>query len=444
MAGSAIVMPKVITNLTLLCLLAAAFTSTWGGIRYLPVGQIGDAFLALTLALIIGLVIFGNLRFRTPAWIWIAPIAVVVCLAIRWMDPIPWSEIIVRYTEPPFEPNNFPKAIFWLIALIAVPVVIIGATALNPRTPRLVMAAFTAGICVSALVSITDLLGISDIAVELGVTNEVAARQSGLTVHSVMLGLTCVLAIPFALYFIFTIRHKWIPALGLLVLFGGVLASGSRGCQAASVLVLLLSFALAPNKRDRSFKFAVAAVAVAAVALVVFAQIFVGDVLDQLFRFGEVTNIASSDQSRSRLAQQAIEDFQKYSIAGLGLKAIVQAHSLPLQLLQSGGLILFVSVVTYWIWCLRDAWVLSRRGHTLARYLFVSIFAWLALGVIENQLTDRLLYYTVGCVAALSAHYLVRGASGTPIPEGLQPDPESAAPAGSADADRKQLLKARR
>jgi hypothetical protein len=442
-AGSAIAMPKVVSHLTLLCLLLAAFTSTWGGIRYLPAGQIGDLFLAVALVLVFGLVIFGNLRFTTPAWMWIAPIAVLLCLAIRWIDPIPWSEIIVRYTEPPYAPNNFPKAILWLVALIAVPLVVIGCSTFNPRTPQLVMASFTAGVTISAAVGLSDLLGFTHIAFSLGVGNDVAARQSGLTVHSVMLGLTCVLAVPFALYFMFRMRHRWIPAISFLLLFGGVLASGSRGCQAAAVAVCLVSLLVAPNKKGGGFKFALVTIVGSGVALLVFAQIFVGDVLDQLFRFGDSSaNTGESDQTRTRLAEQALEDFQNHSVAGLGLKAIVNAHSLPLQLLQSGGLILFFSVVTYWICVLVTAWRLSTRGHSLARFLFVSILAWLMLGLIENQLTDRLLYSSVGCVAALASLYLgPRARTGTDDDQ-LLPNDESTE--ALIDANHTQLQESRR
>jgi hypothetical protein len=440
-AGSAIVMPKVIPQLAVWCLLLAAFTSTWNGIRYLPI-QIGDVLLALTCALIFGLVIFGNLRFSTPFWMWIAPIAVLLCLAIRQLKPIPWNEIVVRYTEPPYAPNNLPKAAFWLVALIFVPLAITGATAIDRRTPRFVMAAYTIGVCISAAVGLSDLLGLTKISYWIGVGNDVAARQSGLTNHSVTLGLTCVISVPFALYFIFRMRYKWIPAAGLLLLFGGVLASGSRGCQAAAILTCVVSLLVAPDKRDGSFKFAIVTLGVSGIVLLVFAELFVGDVLDQLFRFGDNTsNTGESDQSRTRLAQTAIQDFQQHPYAGLGLKWIVQAHSLPLQLLSAGGLILFFAVVTYWALILISAIRLFTRGHTIARYLFVAIFAWLALGFVENQLTDRYLYYTVGCVAALTSLYLSRGASADGDEQSELDDESTAA---APDAGRRELYESRR
>jgi O-Antigen ligase len=439
-AVSAIVMPKVIMRLTLICLLLAAFTSTWGGARYLPAGQIGDIFLSLALGLIIVLVIFGNLRFTTPFWMWIAPMAVLLCLAIRLLDPIPWNEIILRYTAPPYAPNNFPKAAFWLIALIMVPLVVIGCTAFERRTPRMVIGAFTAGVCVSAAVGLSDLLGFTHVAVTLGANNAAAVRQPGLTNHPVMLGLTCVLAVPFTLYFMFRTSHRWIPAIALLLLFGGALASGSRGSQVAAVLACVVSLAVAPNKRDGSFRFAILTIGGSGLVLLAFAQLFVGDILGELFRFSESTNTDESDVTRSRLAETAIQDFLHHPVAGLGLKWIVQAHSLPLQLLSAGGIILFVAVVSYWICILVSALRLAREGHTLARYLFVSVFSWLALGVIENQLTDRLLYYSIGCIAALTSVYL----GDRNVHDDEQPLSNEESAAATTEDSRPQLSESRR
>ncbi|MGV0795032.1 O-antigen ligase family protein [Mycolicibacterium sp. XJ1819] len=386
------------------CLALAAFTTTWGGLRFLPAGQIGDVFLMLSLGLIFLLIVFGDLRFSTPFWVWIAPIAVILCLAIRWLAPIPYSHIIMRYTEPPYEPNNFPKAAFWLAALILVPLAIIACTKLYERTPQLVMGAFTAGVCVSSAVGVSDLMGWTEIAIRFGSGGE-ATRQTGLTVHPVMLGFTCVLAIPFALYFLYFHRFKWIWGIALVLLFGGVLASGSRGAQVGALLFCALSVLFAPRQKV-SFRQALLTVVMSGVVVLLVAQLFMGDVLSQLVRFGGGIDAGGSDNQRTRLAQQALDDFQNFPIAGLGLKSIVNAHSIYLQCLQAGGAILLIGMLIYWLWCLRDAWVLARRGYVVARYLFLSISAWLVLGIIENQLTDRLLYFSIGCVAAMSTLYL--------------------------------------
>jgi hypothetical protein len=405
--------------LAIVCLLLAAFTSTWGGLRQLPMGQIADVFLALALLLILLMVVFGDLRFTIPFWIWIPPIAVILCLAIRWFDPVPYWQLVLRlHSRLPYaaQPQDSIKGGIWLIALIVVPIVIIGCTKIEPRIPQLVMGAFTAGVCVSSFVALTDLVGLTSIGslplnhgdprrvVTLG-TDGTIGRQVGLTSHPNMLGLTCVLAIPLALYFLYVLRHKWIPRAALVLLFGGVLATGSRGAQAAALLVCVLGVSVAPIWKA-ALRQTLIVLGVAAVAGVIMVHVFIGDVIDNILRFGG-TSYATSEADRIReiLIRQAVEDFANYPIAGIGMKSIINAHNIYLQLLQCGGVILTVAMLIYWMTILRFGWLLANRGHTAARYLTVSIGGWLILGMVSNQLTDRQLYYTVGCVAALASLY---------------------------------------
>ena len=436
MAGSAIKVPKSISRLAIITLLGASFTCTWGGLRVLPAGQIGDAFLGLCAVLVIGLVLFTDLRFTTPFWMWIPPIAVIICTVIRWFDPVPFWQIVTGYTIAPYTPNNLPKAGVWLVALIFVPMVVIGCSKLYARTPQMVIGAFTAGVCVSSAVAVSDLMGYTRIAVTYGSQNEVETRGLGLTTHSLFLGVTCVISIPFALYFVHNSRHLWQKAIagaGLLLLFGGALASGSRGAQAASVVVAAIMVVAAPN-RKASLVQSLLGLGLAGVIMVAFAQLFLGDVLSSLVRFGGgtgVMDVSTSDQTRVSAARQAFVDMERYPIAGVGMKAINNAHGIYMQLMQAGGVILLIALVVYWLWCLRDAYVVQKLGHPVAAYLFVSIAAWLILGVIENQLIDRLLYYSIGCVAALSVLYLRGRNHGDNLSE-QPPTDEAAAPSNEA------------
>jgi hypothetical protein len=74
-----------------------------------------------------------------------------------------------------------------------------------------------------------------------------------------------------------------------------------------------------------------------------------------------------------------------------------------MQLLAAGGVVLTVGMLAYFFFILRDCWLFSRDGNILARYLMISIATWLVLGIVENEMIDRQLYFTVGCVAALAA-----------------------------------------
>ena len=137
-------------------------------------------------------------------------------------------------------PDYFFRSTIWLAALVIVPVGDrLACTKLDSRVPQLVIAAFTAGVCVSALVAILDITGLTSIGETLG-TAGVTSRQAGLSTHSNMLGFTCVIAMPFALYCMTVMRHKWLYGVALIILLTGVLLSGSRGAQAAALLILPL------------------------------------------------------------------------------------------------------------------------------------------------------------------------------------------------------------
>ena len=53
-------------------------------------------------------------------------------------------------------------------------------------------------------------------------------------------------------------------------------------------------------------------------------------------------------------------------------------------------------------------------GIVYARFLMISIGSWLVLGIVENALTDRYEYFTVGCIAGLASAYLATSRDRTP------------------------------
>jgi len=84
------------------------------------------------------------------------------------------------------------------------------------------------------------------------------------------------------------------------------------------------------------------------------------------------------------------------------LPSIVDAHDIYLQMLGSGGLILTMAMMCYFGMCLRTGWKCQGLGNGVGLALFVSVSVWLVIGVVENQIIDRYLYFPVGLVAALS------------------------------------------
>ena len=64
---------------------------------------------------------------------------------------------------------------------------------------------------------------------------------------------------------------------------------------------------------------------------------------------------------------------------------------------QKGIRVLRPALVNYF----RGGSRLRRARCSLAPYLLAAVLTWMAVGFVENQLTDRYLYIPVGCIAAL-------------------------------------------
>lgn len=398
--------PQWLARIGISSLVLSALTATWGGTS-LRFGPITDVLILVSLMVGAAKILCGGIRVRPPVWLWVPGAAVLLCLTVQVMTERPYSRYVMRYAASYFRPENEIKAAYWLVALVLVPLAIISCTSLDSRTPRMVLAAYLTGVCTSCVVAVSDLIGFTQISELLG--NVTASnRQFGLTNHPNTLGLTCVLAMPMAMYFLNTTRRRWIPGIAVVVLLAGTVASGSRGAQAAVPLAALAALLLLPNRRrlirQLTFVAGITLAAGAAVGIMV-ASAGLPERLWEIVRFGAGASATTSesDAGRDLAMSQAIDDFRSCPVFGLGLRHIIEAHNIYIQLLAGGGLVLLIAMLFYWSSAMIDAWRLHRWGESLGVPLLVSISGWLTLGVIENQITDRYLYYTIGCVAALMA-----------------------------------------
>jgi O-antigen ligase len=334
---------------------------------------------------------------------WIAPLGVIICAVGRWFLPVPENMLAIRYVATPYVPENLNKAAIWMAALVLVPLTIVAWSAIEPRTPRWVMGSFIGGVALSAAISVTDLLQVTSIATSLGYDSN-NSRQTGLTDHPNTLGFTCAISLPIAIFFMARRgRVTWIASrLAIVILLGGVVACGSRGTQFAAPIIILATLMSAPERRRAALKNVAITLAVSTAALFVLVETLASNVLGDLFRFSTGgTGVGDSDAERAILLKQAINDVESYPVFGVGLRHIVEAHNIYLQILASGGLVLGFAMLAYWIGVISSCWQLRARGSYLGACLLISMLTWLGLGTIENQLTDRLLYFTVGSVAAL-------------------------------------------
>jgi hypothetical protein len=389
--------------------LAACFTASWAGV-YLFKLQSADIFLFLTFVVTAAMVILGNLRFAIPRWLWAPAVALFACVAAEIYNPISDSSLALRFAYPSAlanTPDSGVKSAYWIIALLAVPIATIACTALEPRVPKWMVAWFLAGVAISSLIALTDLLGVTAVSRYLGYQFD-SQRQTGLSDHPNSVGVVCAISAPFAVYFISESRHRWPPCIALVLLSGGVVVSGSRGAQMVYPAAILGAILLSPHKKKVVGWLAATLTVAVLGGLTALTQLAPG-ILDKLFRFngGEKGNSINSNAERAMLHTQALNDLKNYPIFGIGIKHINEAHNVYLQMMSAGGCLLVAGMLIYWFGALRSCWLAKRSGEWLGPYVMVSVIAWIVIGALENQLTDRYLYYTVGCAAALAAAFRV-------------------------------------
>lgn len=396
----AIPFPAWVPWATIGAFLLAALTTTWNSVTFGGI-QISDLFLLVSVGAITVQFAFGGLRFHVPGWLW-APIgALLLCVFARVVSPVPDAYFSLRYQTTEVIPGSVGKAAFWALALIGVPLAAIACSALKPQAPKWIAVTFVAGVTLSSAVALTDLAGLTHISTSLGYESN-NIRQVGLAGHPTTLGLVGVIATPLAIHFIASLRLRWLACAALLILGGGVLASGSRGAQALFPLAALVAVLLSPLRRRLLKWFTLTGLGTAAAGAIAIRQ-WKPDAFDEIFRFRGSGGGGASDSDRGVLARQALDDFIEFPVFGLGIRHINEAHSIYLEVIAAGGLVLAIAMLVYWGGAVRDSWRARRHLGGLGLALLASLSVWLGLGAIQNQLTDRYLYYTVGCIAAMTS-----------------------------------------
>lgn len=392
--------PAWVEKATIGVTMLAALSATWNNVTFGGI-QIADLFLVVVFGSILLQVAFGELRFPIPGWIWAPVAAMLVCVTVRAASPPPDAYFSFRYQTADVVPGSIVKAFFWVLALVGVPVAIIACSALSSNAPKWIAGAFLTGVVGSSAVAVSDLSGFTSIAASLGYESN-NVRQVGLAGHPTTLGLICVIAVPLTIYFMASRGLRLLAVVSLIVLTGGVFASGSRGAQAALPIAVIAAVAMSPLRKTLFKWFAVSALAAVAVGAGLLWKLK-PDVLAELLRFKGSGGGGASDSDREILASQALHDFSEFPVFGLGIKHVIEAHSIYLEVISAGGIVLGIGMLVYWGGAVFAAWRGRNDIDGLGTALLASLGVWLALGAIQNQLTDRYLYYTVGCIAALAS-----------------------------------------
>jgi len=373
-----------------LCL--AALTAPWGVVTISGL-QLVDVFLVIALAAVALDPLGRHASLAVPKWVTTGAVAVILVMV--------WHGFVSTATANPYFGDQTSPLLAggkWLVALLVLPSLMVAVGQREERYIRRVALSWLTGVAASASVAVADYLHFTAISLQLLGYENISGRQSGLSTHPNNLGVACALALPLALMLL---EHRLVVgSTAVLLLLAGALASGSRGAQAGSLLALMLTLIAVRRSRRILTRLGIAA------GLVLFALLtFWPGRLTQilpLMRFsGPEASVAESDQARSLVFAQARIGFESHPIAGIGIYDITSAHNIFLRLLSAGGLILFIGFVLYIGGALRAVWRLRRARCSLAPYLLAAVLTWMAVGFVENQLTDRYLYIPVGCIAAL-------------------------------------------
>jgi hypothetical protein len=412
--------------------LLAAFTAPCTGIKLSSGGAPADVFIVLSLGIAGLMATFGNLRFRLPSWPILPCLAIGLCVLVRQIDPAPTYIRVLRMQVYGHSPDDIMKALFWIFALVFVPAAVVACRAIERRSTVWIMASFVAGSALSSLVAVTDFIGVTpNIGRALGDATQICtyrcfnaglgARMNGLTDHPNTLGMTATLSIPIAMYFVSTMRRKWIAVIAIIALFGGILVSGSRGAQAAAPFCALAGLLIMPRGPSQGRHTRTISVLAAVLGGLVVLMAMPSHARQGILRIFDTSKDAlGSDSERAELLRSAIQDWHSYPVFGAGISHIVEAHNIYLQFLASGGVVLAMAMLVYFFVVLRESWTLARQGVVLARFLMLSVVTWLVLGLVFNAVTDRYLFYTIGCIAALA------WASANEPGEGTKPRPLAA------------------
>jgi hypothetical protein len=397
-----------VRDVTARLLVAAAFVSSWNAVVLLGIQPV-DVFLAVAVALSTIYLVGGKMPW-VPVWVKWATACILIVILTHKLFPTSASYLSQRFIFVPWfvansgidlMENGAIRGAKWILALAVLPVLVADSARRNPQlVPRLANA-WLLGAAVSALVAVMDLVGITSINTALIVLGRASGRQAGLTAHPNHLGLSIAMVAPLAIGVAIRSRWKGVPL--MLLLIAGVVVSGSRAGQAGFVLAVAATLAL--STRARRFAPTMIVAAGVAAAAVVWVRPNLIELAGNLFRFDTTDSyVLQSNEERANLSVQAIADFAERPVDGVGLEVLTQAHNIHLQIIASGGLILALGMLIYFIGAIRAGFAERRSAEPLGLYLLIAISVWLAAGTFGTQLTDRYLYFPVAGIAALQYH----------------------------------------
>jgi O-antigen ligase len=292
------------------------------------------------------------------------------------------------------------------LAILFVPI-LIGAVATSWRRASLIADLWVASATISAAVATVDSATGAGIGTSITGFQE-EGRIAGLALHANTFALTCAMTLPVSLLRSAQLRG-WgraaaIAATGVLLL--GIVASGSRVGLLSAVLAVGFMGLLIAKLRGRILAAGLAAVV--ALGLVAALAPSGNSLFSAFDRLGGGGSAAGANTQRFDQFRESVDIALDYPVTGVGFQVIADAHSLPVQFLESAGFLGVVALILYatgaigtGLRLIRDR-SLPRGISDLAGALTASIAVWLISGLAQNQVADRYIYVPVGVLLGLT------------------------------------------
>jgi O-antigen ligase len=403
-----------LTGLTTVLVCGAVLTSSWDALKIHGLGP-ADALTFLAGGCLVMAFMLGQRPPKLPAWISI-PAGLLVLSALLTELWKPSANYLLGRYQPDATlatlgsqvgvTSNSGNLLKFMLAFLLLPALIIYVGRSKAALRRLGFA-WLAGCVINGLIVISDQLGYTHVSTSLLGFADVSGRQAGLSTQANVAALAMVLCLPIAVWCA-SIARPGRRVLGLAsigILLWADYLTGSRGGLAVGVILLLVAVLSLPPVRRSLGKLLLVAVPV----LIFEASSLTSALNGVISRSRLSSNSAlTSDSIRADLGKQALLDFQRSPLHGVGLFAAEQGHNVYLQVLAATGLIGAAGMLFFAFGAVRTGfrlWKTPAPGSLvlLARACTVTFIGVLVLAYIENSLLPRFMYLAPAMLAALAS-----------------------------------------
>ena len=347
---------------------------------------------------------------RIPWWILVFAGTAVTVTFLQTVFPISPEYLASRYASSSFgqslgERGSAALALAsFLLNVVGVPTVVILAVMHRRKALVWIIAAYVAGVCLSALAGFLGFIGQPILLKPMNAVIPPHVRALGYTSFPLRFGTTIVFALPMACWLAGRRPRwsRWGGRVAILVLLLGVYASGSRAAVVSAMVCLGLAVLFLPELRRRTHVIA------SAVAIVLAGVIWtvpgLGDTILQTTRLTASRSTDVSDQGRGEVFAQGVSDLRHSPLYGIGVRYIAEAHLTYLGVLAAGGAILFLGFVFLNVGAIRTARATARVDPALGGMALTSIGTALAYWFVGIDFAVASVQVMYGVIAAAAIH----------------------------------------